>query len=299
MPWRSTIGIAAVSRQTGFSAHTLRMWERRYGFPIPKRATGGARVYTADQVHKLVLLRSLVQRGHRPGLISHMAAEDLEQLLAARAAELVARPDSLDLEPYLACLSVEAVGELRRRLRAALVRQGLSQFVTATLAPLQRQIGKWWETQRIAPEQEHFFSEQVERLLREAMTPLEESRPQKIMLTTLPSERHGLGLLMVEALMRLEGAGCIPIGVETPPTQMARLVAQSDADILALSFSAGYSDPNGRRMLAALREGLPRHVALWVGGEGATAVARALRGVNVFRDLEDMVAYFRRHYPAA
>ncbi len=126
------------------------------------------------------------------------------------------------------------------------------------------------------------------------MTPLDETHPARIVLTTFPSERHSLGLLMAEALLRLEGASCIPIGVETPPAQLPKLVAQSGADILALSFSAAYDDPNGRRLLAGLRNDLPAQVALWVGGEGAVKVARSLRGVDLFPDLNDMVAAFRQ-----
>ena len=32
-----TLSIAAVERDTGLSKDTLRVWERRYGFPVPER----------------------------------------------------------------------------------------------------------------------------------------------------------------------------------------------------------------------------------------------------------------------
>lgn len=295
----ASIGIAAVAKQTGLSAHTLRVWERRYGFPLPRRASNGERLYAVDQVRKLSLLRGLIARGHRPAKIVQLPETELAQIAGDRAIGLV--PDSvrLDFGAYFQCLSDASIGELRRLLRAALVRHGLSRFITETLGPLQRQIGRWWEAGRIETAQEHLFSEQVERLLRDAMTPLDETHATKIVLTTFPSERHSLGLLMVEAMMRLEGASCIPIGVETPPAQLPKLIAQSGADILALSFSAAYDDPNGRRLLSGLRDDLPAPVALWVGGEGAVRIARSLRDVSVFRDLDDMVAAFRQRYALA
>src|SRR5271165_2475103 len=37
-------GIAAVERDTGLSKDTLRVWERRYRFPLPLRDTSGERV---------------------------------------------------------------------------------------------------------------------------------------------------------------------------------------------------------------------------------------------------------------
>jgi MerR family transcriptional regulator, light-induced transcriptional regulator len=295
----ASIGIAAAARQTGLSAHTLRAWERRYGFPAPRRAASGERLYSAEQVEKLTLLRSLADRGHRPAQIARLSAAELERILADPVDDRPRRAGAFDPEPYFQNLTSASIGDLRRGLHAGLVRQGLARFVVDTLSPLLRHVGKWWESGRIEAVQEHLFSDQVERLLREAMAPLDADRPEKIMLTTFPSERHGLGLLMVEALLRLEGASCIPVGLETPPAQIARFVTQSRTDTVALSFSAAYADPNGHRLLSELRDELPARVALWAGGDGARKVVRSLRGVSVFRDLDDMAVAFRRHLAAA
>ena len=58
--------ISAVERETGLSKDTLRMWERRYGFPAPGRDAQGERVYPAEQVARLRQLRRLIHAGHRP-----------------------------------------------------------------------------------------------------------------------------------------------------------------------------------------------------------------------------------------
>ena len=43
--WRlCSISIAAVERDTGLSKDTLRVWERRYGFPRPERDAGATAV---------------------------------------------------------------------------------------------------------------------------------------------------------------------------------------------------------------------------------------------------------------
>src|SRR6478735_862598 len=61
--------IAAVERDTGLSKDTLRVWERRYGFPTPVRDQHDERLYSTDQLEKLRLLRLLIDYGHRPGKI--------------------------------------------------------------------------------------------------------------------------------------------------------------------------------------------------------------------------------------
>jgi hypothetical protein len=59
--------IASVERETGLSKDTLRVWERRYGFPTPGRDANGERQYAPAQVRRLAQIKRLMDRGHRPG----------------------------------------------------------------------------------------------------------------------------------------------------------------------------------------------------------------------------------------
>ena len=47
------MSIAAVERDCGLPKDTLRVWERRYGFPNPLRDRHDERLYPADQVATL------------------------------------------------------------------------------------------------------------------------------------------------------------------------------------------------------------------------------------------------------
>jgi len=285
------IGIAAAAAASGLSAHTLRAWERRYGFPQPSRTAGGERLYTSEDVAKLTLLRRLVARGHRVNKVIGLTTAELEAL-AVDVSE-AARSVPLDVQECLRHLSAQSVSQLRRLLQGALVRQGLGRFVLDTARPLVGLVGEWWARGDIAVFQEHLFAEQLERLLREGMAPLDPHNGPIVILTTLPGEQHRLGLLMLEALLRLEGAECVPLGTETPPADLVKLAAMSAADVVALSFSSGYKDPMGRRALAALRRELPPAVAIWAGGQGAVRQTRGLAGVTLLRDLEDGIAASR------
>ena len=61
--------IASVERETGLSKDTLRVWERRYGFPTPERDANGERLYAPFQVRRLAQIKRLIDRGHRPGIL--------------------------------------------------------------------------------------------------------------------------------------------------------------------------------------------------------------------------------------
>src|SRR5215212_3162230 len=47
---RPTYNTAAVEQQTGLRAATFRAWERRYGFPKPRRLSGNQRLYSDQDV---------------------------------------------------------------------------------------------------------------------------------------------------------------------------------------------------------------------------------------------------------
>ncbi|MGK2942306.1 MAG: MerR family transcriptional regulator, partial [Immundisolibacter sp.] len=90
----SHLSIAALALETGIAKDTLRMWERRYGFPQPVRNPRGERRYPAQQVARLRQVRRLMDQGMRPGQVLTLSAEALEQ-----AAEL--QPTIGDIDPTL------------------------------------------------------------------------------------------------------------------------------------------------------------------------------------------------------
>jgi hypothetical protein len=72
------LSIAAVERDTGLSKDTLRVWERRYGFPSPHRDSLGERAYCLRDVEKLRIVRRLMDAGHRPGKIIGLPTQALQ-----------------------------------------------------------------------------------------------------------------------------------------------------------------------------------------------------------------------------
>ena len=70
-------GIGAVSRLTGLTDHTIRVWERRYSAVVTAKAPNGRRQYTEADVQKLALLRLLTERGVA---ISRIAGDTIDEL---------------------------------------------------------------------------------------------------------------------------------------------------------------------------------------------------------------------------
>jgi DNA-binding transcriptional MerR regulator len=84
--------IGAVERDTGIGRDTLRIWERRYGFPKPLRNEKGERSYSEIQLRRLQRIRRLLDQGLRPGKLvppSEDALDELETGLAAQQPEQI------------------------------------------------------------------------------------------------------------------------------------------------------------------------------------------------------------------
>lgn len=73
-------GVAA--RLAGLSAETLRVWERRYGVSDTRRTARGHRLYTAEQVRRLGMLKQLVDQGHAIGVLVGLSNAELQELVA-------------------------------------------------------------------------------------------------------------------------------------------------------------------------------------------------------------------------
>jgi DNA-binding transcriptional MerR regulator len=278
--------IGAVERDTGLGKDTLRVWERRYGFPMPERDANGERVYSAEDVAKLRLLKRLLDRGHRPGKIIHRDLAELQALAqASSSADTQEGPAPIDddLVAYLELCRQHKVEELRRNLQQAMMRFGIHRFVLDIVAPLTYAVGEYWEMGRFEIFEEHLFTEVVQNVLRNGIltipagpNPLA-ARP-RVLLTTFPQEQHALGLLMAEAMLTMEGARCVSLGVQTPIPDIAR--AARDSDIVALSFSTALNTNQILDGLTELASALPSTTQIWCGGESA-ALARC--NLAVFR----------------
>jgi MerR family transcriptional regulator, light-induced transcriptional regulator len=294
--------IAAVERDTGLSKDTLRVWERRYGFPMPARDPLGERQYPADQVEKLRALRRLIDAGHRPGKIiglpidalRAMAAEAAdaaaEAAVAARApADAGAAVANGDLQRYVALLKAHQVEELRRTLSEAQLRFGIERFVMQVVAPLTRMVGDAWARGRIEVFEEHLYTESMQVVLRSAIGNIPQpARKPRVLLTTIPHEPHGLGLLMAEAILALEGCRCVSLGVQTPVSDIVLAAGAHRADVVALSFSTIVNGNQVLDSIAELRDKLPEPVDLWAGGSSPILRRRPPAGVTVLPDLQDI-----------
>ncbi len=280
--------IATVERETGVSKDTLRVWERRYGFPRPGRDSRGERVYPPEQLEKLRVISRLLDRGMRPGRLMGLPLPELLQRFQAQepappAATGRAAPDGLTpmMDEAIGLLKSDDEVALRTHFARVLLRLGLQRFTVELVGPLNELVGEAWARGQIAVSQEHIYTEQMQHVLRQGIGSIPPgAQSPSVMLTTLPGEQHQLGLLMANICLAAEGARCISLGVQTPAWDIVHAARRQGIDVVGLSFSEALRLKAAYAMLEDLRARLPAEIEIWAGGKLWARAPRPVPGVR-------------------
>ena len=75
----SKFRIGAVSKITRIPVDTLRAWERRYQVVSPQRKGAAARLYTQEDVERLLLIKQLLVNGHAISSVANLDHAELEK----------------------------------------------------------------------------------------------------------------------------------------------------------------------------------------------------------------------------
>ncbi len=278
--------ISEIERETGISRDTLRVWERRYNFPTPTRDQRSERLYSIDQLNRLRLIKQLLDDGMRPGKLVPLDEQQLRQLTGKPDDT---RPCPTDIAALLDTLTNGPRHALRAQLETLQEQYGLRGFITEVVATMNQAVGEAWFAGKIGIFDEHYYAEQVRKLLTAALVNLPSgNEKQRVLLTTLPGELHGLGLLMVACLLGLEGADVLLIGVQTPLDEIVRGAVACECSVVGISCSAYMRRRAITSQLVKLRKLMPKNVTIWAGGDGVRSLTIQQDGIRVFTGLNQL-----------
>ncbi len=300
-PHAMTMSIAAVERDTGLSKDTLRVWERRYGFPAPQRDAFGERAYPLYQLEKLRVVKRLLDAGHRPGRIvsQDMVALQLLSNGITPTPQQLHSTASENLQTFMLLIQSHDADKLRRTLSQSIQKMGLAAFICDLVAPLNVLVGDAWTRGQLKVFEEHLYTESMQTVLRHAIHTSthqdQEASPQslqraypRVLLTTFPNELHSLGLLMAEVMLSLESCTCLSLGTQTPIADIVQATNAENSDIVALGFTASHNAKDALNGLIELRHRLPESVEIWVGGHCPAILRRPIAGVTTLVNLQDI-----------
>lgn len=231
-PYLMRFHIRDLEQFTGVKAHTIRIWEKRYGLLKPSRTDTNIRTYDLEELKTILNVAYLNQHGHKISRIAAMPESEREQTVRSMIVQ-EGQPEGIIQTLVLAMLSFdEAVFE--RTCDEHERAHGFRSLMEDVLAHLLERIGVLWQSNAICPAQEHFASNLIRHRIITATQriPLIEAGGPVHVLYLPENEIHEIGLLYINHLLRLQGKRTIYLGQSVPRTDLVQVSSLIDGDIV-------------------------------------------------------------------
>ena len=213
---KNEMSIKELEALSGIKAHTIRIWEQRYNIIEPQRTSTNIRLYTNEDLKKLLNISFLNRNGYKISKIAEMGDEErvkkVEELF-----EL-----STDYEQQVDALTISMVeldeNRFEKIITKCTIQFGFEQMIERVIHPFLEKIGVMWMTNTIHPAQEHFITNLIRQKLIVAIDgqPVQRDDAEKYLLFLPEGEIHELSLLYTNYLLRSNGKHVIYLGLNVP-----------------------------------------------------------------------------------
>jgi hypothetical protein len=283
--------ISVVEQETGISKELLRMWERRYGFPVPTRDAAGNRLYSRSQIQRLHDINRLLSAGYRPGFVVGAEPQRLERLLREIPSPAAISPRTNPaLDKAWKALTDIDLRSLRHILRQELARDGAQNWVMELAAPLLLRMAR----SRLDQNLPTFAERAAQELLLEtlelavAQIPPAPDDSLRILLMSLPGEGRPLELQMTRVLLLGKGVDVLFLGPEPPLEDILPCLRHCPVHVLQLAISAASVNGDSRQWIKQIQDNIPPSISLWLSGSGASELREEYPG-PCFARLQDLL----------
>ena len=229
--------IKDLEKISGIKAHTIRMWERRYGLIEPQRTETNIRFYSDCDLKRLLNISILNHNGIK---ISHIAGlTDAEIKNRVLDLSIDGRSSSVQIESLMVAMLELDETKFLNGLSSSIIKLGFEVSVETVLFPFLERIGVLWQAGTINPAQEHFISNLIRQKLfvaidNEMQSPVQNG-PRIIMFLS-EHEQHEIGLLFYNLLARKEGMNVVYLGAGVPLEDLSLVHRLRPADVFMTSF---------------------------------------------------------------
>ncbi len=230
--------IKDIEKLSGIKAHTLRIWEQRYGILKPNRTDTNIRWYDNDELKNILNVSLLNNHGYKISKIAGLSKEEI-------ASEVTKIVDSTSKEcEQISSLIISMVEMDERRFEQIIsnqiLRNGFSYTIEEVIYPFLHKIGVMWHTGSINPAQEHFITHLIRQKLIVAIDGqivIEKNQSKKFILYLPENELHELSLLYFTYLLKSNGHFVTYLGQSIPMIDVERVAEIKNSDYIVSVFT--------------------------------------------------------------
>lgn len=249
--------IKDLERLSGINAHTIRIWERRYGLMKPRRTSTNRRVYSGEDLRRIISIGVLNRNGLKVSKIARLTGDQLDAMVSEQLGASARKSDETE-RLLVAMLEVDTVSA-KRIVNQSIESRGIEETIEEIIFPFIRRVGDLWQTGTINPGHEHFisniFRNQVITAL-ESSLPLPEAGYPSAILFLPDNEMHELPLLLYDYVFRKEGYETIYLGQMTPIDSVVSLAEKRKPEFVVTGASSSLP-PKPMKLIRNLSQSLP------------------------------------------
>lgn len=250
--------IKDLEKLSGIQAHTIRIWEKRYQLVRPKRTNTNIRVYTDEDLKRLLNVAILNNNGLKISKIARLSENEVKSKILNLTEDGGKTENQIDA----LVLSMIELNELKfEKLLSRLVLQiGFDDTITQVIYPFLQKVGILWQTGNINPAQEHFISNLIRQKLFVAIDSVlvDENAGKKKFILFLPEgELHDIGLLYYAYQIKKQGHQVIYLGQSVPLSDLVEVNKLQPSHYLLVSFTTSTPLENSIEYLKSLSEKFP------------------------------------------
>lgn len=284
--------IRDLEKLSGIKAHTIRIWEQRYGIIAPKRTKTNIRYYQDSDLKFLLNVALLNKNGIKISHIAKMPREEVAEKIAALSEDNFEYSTQLDA----LTLSMIEMDELKfDRIITTNIRQlGFERTMLEIIYPFLDKLSVLWLTGSITPVQENFISYLIRQKIIVAIdhAPLTTNRQAPKFIIYLPEgERQELSLLFMHYILRSRQNYVINLGHEISMVDLKDAYKVQRPEYLFTMITETWAKEPVQRYIDKLSENFPNCQILVSGYQVVTQAVNPPANVSILRSLDHMLAF--------
>src|SRR3712207_3576519 len=268
---RPTYNTAAVEQRTGLRPATFRAWERRYGFPKPRRLPGNQRLYSDQDIAAIQWLQRRTDEGlsisHAIRLLQDRLTETVSYVPPAEVP--AGRPPPQLADDLLRALVGFDSPAAETILNEAFAMYRVEEVCAQVIEPTLVEVGERWHRGELTVATEHFATSFIRRKLFALFNVYETGRGRGLIFTACaPEEWHEVGVLMVSLFLVRHGYKVSYLGASLAPAGLAETLRHHRPDLVLIAATSEETAEHVRdiaNVVANLPEPRP---TLGYGGRG-------------------------------
>jgi DNA-binding transcriptional MerR regulator len=234
----SSYTIKDLEQISGIKAHTIRIWEQRYGFLQPQRTETNIRTYSADELKVILNVSLLNKYGYKISRIDKMTSAEIEDKIFGLN-HLEAEKERVVNALIKDMVSLDMLA-FEKQLDNYIAQRGIEKTITDIIFFFLERVGVLWITNHINPAQEHLASNLIRQKIILGIEKLPKMHANaKLFVLFMPEgEYHEIGLLFVHFLLKSKGYNVDYLGTNVPIVDLKYLTEYKKVDYLFAHITA-------------------------------------------------------------